>query len=419
MCHETVIEFGEKNLKKDEIEGKRVIEIGSKDINGSLRQYIEKLGCIQYIGIDIESGKGVDIICNAEDLIEKFGKESFDIVISTELLEHVKDWKKVINNIKDICKNDGIILITTRSKGFGYHDFGLDIGDHWRFEIEDMKYIFSDFIIEKLEKDLDKYPGIFIKVRKSSFLEKMVNLSKYEVYSMLRERVVIGITSYKIDKNEKLKDLTEKCIKSAVDNITQIGTGMNAEVILVDTLSNFDKVYIDKRVKIFHKNEKNLSKSWNDICKYAFYEVGCDHCLIMNNDVILKKESLYKLMNFALDNKNKNFIRNRIIYGSEEFPDDLREGWMFSCFLVNKHLYEKIGPFDEGLAFYANDWDYLERCKFIKKEPFYYQDFVVIHERNGTKYIFEDVEKEESNKIHNSDVEYYRNKWKDKGVNLP
>lgn len=243
---------------------------------------------------------------------------------------------------------------------------------------------------------------------------------------MLRERVVVGITSYKIDKNEKLKDLTEKCIKSAIDNITQVCTDMNAEIVIVDTMSDLNtlnniSISKDKGIKIFHKNEKNLSKSWNDICKYAFYEVGSNYCLIMNNDIILKDDSLHKLMNFVLDNRNKNFIQNRIIYGSEEFPfpDGQKEGWMFSCFLINKNFYETIGEFDEKLAFYANDWDYLERCKLIGKEPFYYQDFVVIHEKNSTKSIFESVEKEESDKIHNSDIEHYRNKWKDKGVNLP
>lgn len=245
---------------------------------------------------------------------------------------------------------------------------------------------------------------------------------------MSNQRVVVGITSYKVDKNEKLKYLTERCIESVIYNIIQIeqieqiGTNISAEVILVDTLSDSNYLnYISdkyKRIKIFRNTEKNLSKSWNDICKYAFYEIGCDYSLIVNNDITLTDESLYKLMNFVLDDKNK-FIQNRIIYGSEIFPDGLREGWMFSCFLINKNLYETIGEFDEKLAFYANDWDYLERCKSIGKEPFYYLDFVVTHEKNSTKSIFESNEKEEWDQIHIADVEHYRRKWKGKGVNLP
>jgi len=38
----------------------------------------------------------------AENLIKRFGPESFDVVIATELLEHVIDWRRVINNMKTV-----------------------------------------------------------------------------------------------------------------------------------------------------------------------------------------------------------------------------------------------------------------------------------------------------------------------------
>ena len=48
--------------------------------------------------------------------------------------------------------------------------------------MKDMEYIFSDFIIEKIETD-PYHPGVFIKaVRPIVFVEK--NLSSYEVYRM-------------------------------------------------------------------------------------------------------------------------------------------------------------------------------------------------------------------------------------------
>ena len=88
----------------------------------------------------------MDVICKAEDMLDVFGKDSFDVIISTELLEHVLDWRKVINNFKNVCKRDGIIVITTRSYGCLYHGHPYDF---WRYEIEDMKHIFSDCTIEK------------------------------------------------------------------------------------------------------------------------------------------------------------------------------------------------------------------------------------------------------------------------------
>ena len=150
MCNASCILFGALNLKPEDIQGKRVIEAGSCDINGSLRALVKSYHPCEYIGIDIERGPGVDIVCRAEDILDRFGKESFDVVISTELMEHVLDWRKVIHNFKNICKAGGTILITTRSRGHPYHGHPYDF---WRYEIEDMKYIFSDCITEKLEKD--------------------------------------------------------------------------------------------------------------------------------------------------------------------------------------------------------------------------------------------------------------------------
>ena len=185
MCLVSCVVFGAKYLSRDEVFGKRIIEVGSYDVNGTIRPIVESWEPAEYIGVDLEKGPGVDLTCNAEDLLEKFEKESFDIVISTELIEHVRDWRKVISNLKKICKPDGIILITTRSYGFGYHAYPYDF---WRYELEDIQNIFSDCDILALEKDYQA-PGVFLKARKpKTFHEK--DLSSCNLYSVVvNERV--------------------------------------------------------------------------------------------------------------------------------------------------------------------------------------------------------------------------------------
>lgn len=169
MCTKSCLRFGQNNINKEDVENKDVIEIGSYNVNGSLRPYTVSLMPRKYIGVDIKEGQFVDIICNAENVLDKFGKESFDLVITTEMMEHVENWRKVISNLKNICKENGVIILTTRSKGFGKHDFP---SDYWRYEIDDMKQIFSDFIIESIEKD-SKHPGVFVRTRKpKNFVEK-------------------------------------------------------------------------------------------------------------------------------------------------------------------------------------------------------------------------------------------------------
>lgn len=180
MCNVSGMLFGAINLKKEQIEGKRVIEVGSLDVNGSLKPLIESYNPKEYMGVDIVKGRGVDKICRVENLVGEMGQNSFDVVISTELLEHVKDWKKAISNIKNICKEGGLILITTRSIGFPYHAYPYDF---WRFEVSDMENIFSDCEIMALENDSLK-PGVFVKVRKPENF-KEITLEEYSLYSII------------------------------------------------------------------------------------------------------------------------------------------------------------------------------------------------------------------------------------------
>lgn len=192
MCTNSCIIFGAINLTKDEVVNKRIIEVGSHNVNGSLRNIYESWNPAQYVGIDLEYGPGVDIVCDAEDILERFGRNSFDIVVSTELLEHVRNYRMVVSNLKNICKPGGIIIITTRSCGFPYHGFPYDF---WRYEIKDMKHIFSDCYIDRIENDRDS-PGVFLKVIKpDNFVEN--NLSNYKLFSIIANQRIQDID----DKN--------------------------------------------------------------------------------------------------------------------------------------------------------------------------------------------------------------------------
>ena len=185
MCHESCTSFIARNLIKEDVVAKRAIEIGSLNVNGTVRPIVQSLGISEYIGIDFREGKDVDIICDAENIVEKFGKESFDIVISTNFLEHSENWKKAISNIKNICKKRGIMLHTTVSKGYGLHEYPSDF---WRYELSDMENIFSDCIIQKLEKDT-QIQGVFIRaIKPSNFIER--DLSDYRLYNIFHNKIM-------------------------------------------------------------------------------------------------------------------------------------------------------------------------------------------------------------------------------------
>jgi SAM-dependent methyltransferase len=146
----------------------------------------------EYIGVDIEPGKYVDVVLPAERLVDYFGPESFDVVVSTEVIEHVLDWRLVINNMKVVLRRGGFIYLTTRSRGFPYHAYPHD---YWRYEPSDMVRIFRDFEIIRLEADWEE-PGVFLKARKPMNWTP-IDLSGIALYSVVlgrrtKELVTLG-----------------------------------------------------------------------------------------------------------------------------------------------------------------------------------------------------------------------------------
>lgn len=94
----------------------QVLEIGSLDINGSVRDFFHNCN---YIGIDVGPGKGVDIVCEGQDYNED--DNFFDTVISCECFEHNPYWFETFTNMYRMCKNNGLILFTCATTGRPEH----------------------------------------------------------------------------------------------------------------------------------------------------------------------------------------------------------------------------------------------------------------------------------------------------------
>jgi SAM-dependent methyltransferase len=93
-----------------------VLEVGSLDINGSVRQFF--VDC-EYIGIDLGEGKGVDIVCQGQDYDEP--SDTFDTVISCECFEHNPDWVLTFVNMWRMTKPGGLIIMSCATTGRGEH----------------------------------------------------------------------------------------------------------------------------------------------------------------------------------------------------------------------------------------------------------------------------------------------------------
>lgn len=87
--------------------GKRILELGSRNINGTIRQFFPEPST--YIGVDLMAGRDVDYVCAAGDYTSS---EKFDCVVCCEMLHEDKDaWRSFVV-LRHMVKPGGLVIIT-------------------------------------------------------------------------------------------------------------------------------------------------------------------------------------------------------------------------------------------------------------------------------------------------------------------
>ena len=110
--HPGAFEFVSRYATLDAIS---VIEVGSRDINGSIRCHFP---AATWTGIDLIAGPAVDVVCDA---MEYNPPQLVDVVICCEVLEHCMTWDALIFHAASWLKPGGKILITCGGLGRDPH----------------------------------------------------------------------------------------------------------------------------------------------------------------------------------------------------------------------------------------------------------------------------------------------------------
>lgn len=137
---------------------KDVLEVGSYDVNGSVRPIFSRYA---YTGVDRREGPGVDQVAEASHL--PFLAAQFDVVVSTEMLEHdTRPWRSVAEMAR-VLRKRGTLILTAR----GYDDRGCyEIHDHrdlWRFSVDGMRELVEDAGLTVTDARSDpECPGVFL-----------------------------------------------------------------------------------------------------------------------------------------------------------------------------------------------------------------------------------------------------------------
>jgi len=94
---------------------KKVLDIGSGDINGNNR-FLFSDG--KYVGVDVAEGPNVDIVAKCHELKNA---PKYDTIISTECFEHDMFYPQSLEKIVKILKKRGLFLFTCATTGRPEH----------------------------------------------------------------------------------------------------------------------------------------------------------------------------------------------------------------------------------------------------------------------------------------------------------
>lgn len=84
----------------------RVIEIGSRNINGTVRGLWPHAA---YLGLDITTGPAVDVVADAATWMPD---GLCDVVVCCEVLEHAAEWREILRNSAKWLAPHGQMIVT-------------------------------------------------------------------------------------------------------------------------------------------------------------------------------------------------------------------------------------------------------------------------------------------------------------------
>ena len=99
------------------VHGGRVLEVGSYDVNGSVRSMFEEAR--EYVGVDLTPGPSVDHVGYGHEYGEPDG--SFELAISGSCFEHDPHWQDTLANMVRLTRPGGLVAATFASRGFPEH----------------------------------------------------------------------------------------------------------------------------------------------------------------------------------------------------------------------------------------------------------------------------------------------------------
>ena len=175
MSHTSQVNFIRELKEKypDKFDSVKMLEVGSLNINGTIRDFFQGG---EYIGYDVGAGKGVDIVYDGINFNE--ADNTLDTAGSCNCFEHNPNWVSNFRDMHRMLKPGGLLFISVPTTGNPVHgthsdkpeDSPLTISKGWNyyknlteqdftdnFDLEDMFSSYEFKVIHDPHHDLYFY----------------------------------------------------------------------------------------------------------------------------------------------------------------------------------------------------------------------------------------------------------------------
>lgn len=113
--------------------------------------------------IDIDPARKPEIVADAHALPFKDGE--FEVVLCTEVLEHLIDPRKAVGEMRRVLQKGGLLILTTRFV-YPLHDVPHD---YWRYTKYGLHELFKEFEIVELRPEVETFSTIGVLLQRIGF----------------------------------------------------------------------------------------------------------------------------------------------------------------------------------------------------------------------------------------------------------
>ena len=164
--------------------GKSILDIGCG--TGELLNYFQQKGW-DVRGVEPNksaryfASKNYNLDVFDENKIDHYEKNSFDVISMWHVLEHVPDLNSRMNQLKNLIKNDGLIIIALPNLNspdavkYGSHWAGLDVPRHlYHFTEDTFQVLLKKHNMELIESLPMKFDAYYVSLLSEKYLGKKI-----------------------------------------------------------------------------------------------------------------------------------------------------------------------------------------------------------------------------------------------------